>query len=224
MTLDAVRTGAAPGSLHGPQGLLLLLVVDAFFACAHVVWALTHGSDPAWSIEQDRGYAEWFQYAKEFACLLLLAFMARWPALRGTGLAWSMVLAWILVDDSFSLHEQAAAWWVEGRPAPAPPLYIAELLFMGLVSALLLPGVVVAWQQGQAVARQLAIRIGLALSLFVVFAVGVDLLHALVTHRIGHPLLGLAEEAGEMASLSLLLWVLVRYGRRSGFESAKMGA
>ena len=59
----------------------------------------------AFRIDVDRGYAEIYQYVKEFfvaSMLMILAFRHRQAVL----VAWSVFFGFLLLDDSFRLHER----------------------------------------------------------------------------------------------------------------------
>lgn len=69
-------------------------------------------SNPRFSLEQDRGYAEWFGYAKAVftsSMLLVLYRRSRGPVY----LAWSLLLLTVMVDDAFLVHERVGARLVD---------------------------------------------------------------------------------------------------------------
>jgi hypothetical protein len=94
-----------------PEALLLRLLVaaDLVLIGVHVVHVFTpYLRNPLNSLEQDRGYAEYFQYTKLYWLILLSAALAvRRRAL--IYLAWLAVFGYLLVDDAFSVHEQSGA-------------------------------------------------------------------------------------------------------------------
>ena len=85
--------------------LVLLLVGDLVYIAIHLVWTeTTLLNSPLAALDVDRGYAEFFQYMKLLWTGLLLTCLClrtrRWGYL-----AWALLFAYLLVDDSFSLHE-----------------------------------------------------------------------------------------------------------------------
>jgi len=105
--------------------LLVLLVADIAFVLAH--YLLTTGvlGDALFSLELDRGYAEFFQYAKVFSiAIMLLAITAR-SRVVGYGV-WALLFLYLLIDDAFQIHEDFGGYLastLEFAPAGALPYF-----------------------------------------------------------------------------------------------------
>ena len=87
--------------------LLLLLTADTIFIILHIIHTYTdYLGNSNFSIQKDRGYAEIFQYIKEFCIALLLLYLAikRRNLLY---LSWSALFGYVLLDDFLKIHERA---------------------------------------------------------------------------------------------------------------------
>lgn len=88
--------------------ILLFLATDILFILLHVLYlvlgVLDQERDPNLLLERDRGYAEVYQYVKEYWIVLLLGLLA--VSKRSTlYLSWSLLFFYLLLDDSLRLHE-----------------------------------------------------------------------------------------------------------------------
>jgi hypothetical protein len=198
-----------------PEALLLRLLVaaDLVFIGVHVVHVFTpYLRNPLNSLEQDRGYAEYFQYTKLYWLILLSAALAvRRRAL--IYLAWLAVFGYLLVDDAFSVHEQSGAALANSLElTPALGLRAAdfgELLVMAIaasaMAALLALGYWRSAAAGRAPVRLLALLAGFAAA-----AVPVDMVHSVFRDAPLGDVLAVIEDGGEMLVVSLMLWVVAR--------------
>ncbi len=84
--------------------LLLLIVTDIIFMIFHVLHFIKWVDNPLFYISRDLGYAEIYQYIKEFWIILLLLMIAK-DKRRIVYLAWSILFLYILLDDSLKIHE-----------------------------------------------------------------------------------------------------------------------
>ena len=199
---------------------LMLLAADAVFCGLHLVH-LAGRLGPRFSVEADGGYPEAFQYVKEFwaaALLLAAAATAVRPGGRPAGLprrggaawcaAWAGVFGLLLADDALSLHEAAdrrLADLLGLRPAFGLRAGdFAELLFAAAAGTAALT---VAWAAALAAGprgRRLSGRLLALLGALALFGVGLDVLHSAARPwPAAFALLGLAEDGGEMAVVSL---------------------
>ncbi len=191
--------------------LVLLFGLDCILIVLHVCAAWLDWVNPAWSIEQDRGFGEGFQYMKQMLCIGFLLSLSRRPGLSGVSLTWLVLILWMLLDDAFSWHEAWAAATVQGFGAH-PPWWASgpnfELLFMLVTGGLALSAIALVTWRAPRGGRELSLGITALFCVFALFAVGVDYVHALSTGPVLHAMLGVVEEGGEMFSLSLLVWWL----------------
>lgn len=206
---------AAAGQAEGEEDsaartlLLLLLAADALFVAVHVWGSLAHPDWRLLSIEADNGYGELFQYLKFLWLALLLARLA-WRRRAVGYLAWSLLFAYLLLDDMLRLHEDLGAALAEDlglRPwLGLRAKDLGELAVTAIAALLLLAPLSLAWLRGGAAFRALSRSLARRLLLLAGFGVLLDLL-ASALHPVGgwRLLLGTLEDGGEMVAASLLL-------------------
>jgi hypothetical protein len=94
--------------------LFLLVSTDLVFFCLHIFYKCQEWGalnickqfrfNELFAITTDLGYAEFFQYIKEFWIVVLLALVA-WRNKSFLYLSWSLLFVYVLLDDSFGIHE-----------------------------------------------------------------------------------------------------------------------
>lgn len=195
--------------------LVGLLVLDALFLATHAahVIAIHVGSegalaDRAFSIEQDGGYSERYEYAKTAACSLALGacFAAtRQPVHAGLAVIYVLLLS----DNAFELHErlgeEASVLFGPAQSLFATaPQALGEVLVFGLGGLMVLAIAVITWRRSSPEHRDMAMPSLVLIGLLGVFGVGVDLVHA--AFSASYPLdrlFGLIEDGGELVVLSV---------------------
>jgi hypothetical protein len=189
------------------QLLWLLLAADLLFLSLHVAFLQGHLSDVLFSIEQDRGFAEVFQYIKQYWIFLafgLMAVLQKEPHYA----AWSILFGYLLVDDWFMLHERAGLVIAGRLPLPVIPGLrardVGELLFMGMAGALVLPVLALTYMRASAIVRGAGRRMTFLFAVLVGFGAGVDMLHQLVRGTILNDLVATIEDGGEMLAVTLI--------------------
>lgn len=222
MTLDALRQ-------H--RGLLLLLGADAFFVGLHLIHRYTDLlPQTAYSIEEDRSYAELLQYAKQASILGLLGLLAvrrRAPAYLG----WIALFAYLLLDDAFMIHERLGVALAEALPlrraAGLRGRDFGELLISGAAGAVLLLVVAIAHRRSAAAERAFARSLVALLAALVVFGVVLDMgqimLWADRSTRRWADEAGMLEDGGEMVVMTMLV-VLVARSAAAATEPERMSA
>lgn len=189
--------------------LSLLVATDVGFVVLYLVHAsrLAAG-DPRFSLEEDRGYAEVFQYLKLFWASALLALLLLRTRVLAFG-AWSLLFAYLLLDDAMQLHERFGVW-AAGRLDLGPALglrgqdfgeWLASAVVLGTFVVLLGSAHLQRNRPGPTVSAPL---FGLLL-LLGVFGVMVDALHVAV-RSLANTLLVVAEDGGEMLVVSVICW------------------
>ena len=191
--------------------LLALLLGDLAFLALHMVHSLTpYFQSPMFNIELDKGYAERYQYLKYLGLILTFAWLC---ASKKTllFLPWALLFAYFLADDGWQMHERLGAWIGEGISF-TPPFRLrkedlGELTVTATAGLVLLPAFLAAYYFGPRMVRNTFHDLLLLLGLLMVFAVGIDMVHAAF---IGSPrielVLGVIEDGGEMIAVSLLAW------------------
>lgn len=194
----------------------LFLATDFAFIIIHILYEYTDLiSSVLFSIEQDRGYAEMFQYIKEYwiaILLLLLAFNQRTLLYLG----WSLLFFYLLLDDSLEIHE-----WLGGSISyrlgipPAfnlRPIDFGEIIVSGCVALFFLSFIGITYRFGDRFARATSrYLIGMLFAL-AVFGIVVDLLHIAIQVPILAPIFALLEDGGEMIVMSVIAgFVFLRF-------------
>lgn len=183
--------------------LLLLLAVDALLIALHVAIALWNW-DERWPImdwlriDRDRAVSEWFEYGK----LALAAALLIKPAVHGARLFRPIAacLILLLLDNALSGHEALGTLL-------APDMSAAGQVFVFAGAGLLL----LAWtaanfRHSPADHQSLALAFWAGVALLAVFGVAADFVHEVFTRPYDgwDGLLSLAEDGGELTTLSLL--------------------
>lgn len=208
----------AAGRIRWPRpawhALLPLLLIDAVFLTLHVLHKLRVGPflDASFSVTTESGHAEHFQYFKEFAIAAVLMGLA-WRQRSAGHAAWALLFAYLMLDDSLSLHESAGAWLGEAlQLAPAwglRPIDLGELVLAALAGGPLLVLFAALMLRGRPSVRRLSRDLLLLLALLALCGVVLDMLHVVTLHKVRG--VGLAEDGGEMLMMSLILACVARH-------------
>lgn len=191
--------------------LVLLLSADTAFFVLHCLNIIVPGLKiPLLSLETDQSYAEFYQYIKWLWVIIILVFVSSKKASKHY-LAWSVVFAYFLLDDSLQVHERVGEI-IAGKFKFMPGLGLqqqdlGELAVSAMAGAILIIPLSWAYKTGTRVFRKVSQDISLLILVLIVFGVAVDTVHSAVNLGIVIGLLiGLIEDGGEMVSLSLILW------------------
>lgn len=202
--------------------LCLLICTDLVFVGLHFVHTYTgYLANGTYSIEQDRGHAEFFQYTKEFWIIILMLIMFIKEATL-TNLSWLMVFVYVLFDDAISIHENIGHL-ASNLFALAAELGLraqdwGELIVTGMAGVILLTPVLIAFLRASARERMHSMIMGSLLALLAFFGVGIDMLHSLL----GGDNWGVLEDSGEMFVISVILFYIFRYSFGYSSESATL--
>lgn len=202
------------------QWLLLFLLVDACFIGLHVVYVFTPWLvDPGFALDQDGGFGELFQYVKWallVAVFVGLAYRQKQPAYGH----WAGVFAYLLLDDSWRIHERMGAF-LSGRLALPAAFFLrgqdfGELLVTAVVALLILTSLTLTYQASDHTAKSLSQTLIFWFVGFAVLVVGADMLQEMVASR--HELAGVfftvLEDGGENVFISFLLWQMLKQALR----------
>jgi hypothetical protein len=207
--------------------LLLLVSADAAFVMVHLLRDFPpFDSSRLFSLETDKGYAEIFQYVKFFWIVLLLALI--WLRRReGIFLAWMLLFAYLLGDDSMQLHEHGghvlARLWGFNNALGLRGQDFGELAFSATVGLAFLVLILLMYWRSAPAARGQSRTLAFYLGIVVFFGVFVDVLHILARDVAGGELLGAVEDGGEMFAISIVCWYVMNLveGRESGLTSLR---
>ena len=107
--------------------LVLLILADAVFIVLHFIFTYTGLlSNDLFSLKEDRGYGEVFQYVKEFWIVLLLFYFA----IRKSNFlffSWSLLFFYLLIDDTFMFRGERGLWIRHARVVLDPDDRVANL-------------------------------------------------------------------------------------------------
>jgi hypothetical protein len=191
-----------------PLALFALLITgDLLFIGLHLVHLETSLlPSNRWSIAQDRGYGEMFQYVKYIGICLVLGQLFLQTRLR-VMLGWLAVFGFLLLDDSARIHEHFGMAFAAVTHLPdigsLRARDIGELVFALLAGLIVLPLVVFGWLRGARPARIITIDLALLIVALAGCGVGADLIHRMLLLTSMNLLAGLIEDGGEMFVLSL---------------------
>lgn len=203
----STSTPAASASVF----LVLLLVGDLVYIAIHLVWTETKLlNSPLAALDVDRGYAEFFQYMKLLWAALLITFMSlrtrRWGYL-----AWAFLFAYLLLDDSFSVHENLGKLLAVRLALPAAfglrAVDFGELLMTAMAGAVMTVILGWAYLRGGPELRRSSRHMLVLLLAIVFFGVGVDMVHSAI-HPVGwmDNALVILEDGGELVVSSFIAW------------------
>ena len=222
MVSSSGTSGSGVGASTGPLGrptaalgasllLLLLLVGDLVYVAVHLVATNTNLlRSPLAALDVDRGYAEFFQYLKLlWTCLLLTGLALR--SRRWGYLAWVGLFGYLLVDDSFTLHENIGVVLADRLALPDAmglrSIDFGELLVSAAAGVVLAAGIGWAYLRGSDELRRSSRHLLLLLLALVFFGVVVDMVHIAVaaTGWVDNAFV-ILEDGGELVVTSFITW------------------
>ncbi len=190
--------------------LLLLLGGDLVYMALHVGHlTLPALSGAHYSLETDRGLAEYYQYMKQLwlASCLAIAFLNRRHLVL---LAWAGFFGFLLIDDALQVHERVGFWL--GRRLGLPgvgglrPDDFGELLVAATAGASLLALLAIAWWRDRESTWRLSRELLILTAALAFCGVAIDAVHTIAFFRapaIADPLAFL-EDGGELLVISML--------------------
>jgi len=191
--------------------LMLLLLTDSIFIFFHFLWQSNLLYNDFFSIKVDKGYAEIFQYVKEFwIASLLLAIAIRKQAI--IYFFWALTFYLILYDDSMSIHE-LIGFQLEAKKNMTMILGISrqdlgELMIFALMSFSLIP-IILVYKYSNKKAQIFSHSIAYLLAALVFFSVFIDLLAT----TLNSDYLSILEDAGELICMSFILWFIYNHAQ-----------
>lgn len=188
--------------------LYLLLATDVGFILLHILHAqLGLTSNRSFSLEIDRGYAELFQYIKEYWIAVLLGVLAvqKRSILYS---AWSLLFGYLLIDDFMSIHERLGEF-ISTRLAFLPALNLravdfGELVVSACIGLFFLIFLTTAYRFGDRMSRQASRYLIKMLFALAFCGIVVDMIHIAVKIELLEPLFVILEDGGEMLVMSFI--------------------
>ncbi|HEX3035904.1 MAG TPA: hypothetical protein VHT73_12385, partial [Thermodesulfobacteriota bacterium] len=204
-------------STESNKFLLLLLSTDIIFISLHVIFTHTpYVGNPYFLITEDRGYAEAFQYIKEYWLMILFLILAvQKRSLLYFG--WSLFFGFLLMDDSFQIHERAGT--KIRRNFDFSPMFglrtqdLGELIVFAIVGTFFLVYIGFAYYFSQNDLKEICRRLLVLLIALVLFAVVIDAVHtmarSLSENAILNTVFQIVEDGGEMVVMSIIAWFVL---------------
>lgn len=189
----------------------LLLCADLAFIALHSAYDLTSlVNNPLYSLGEDSGYSEMYQYIKWFWVTLLLGYVS--VSKRSFHyISWALVFAYFLFDDALSIHEDVGERVAETFALTSllgiRPRDFGELAVSLAAGVLLLSFIAWAYARGSQTFKKRSQDLLLLILALVFFGVVVDM--AEIAIEAGQALkfiLKVVEDGGEMVVASLMLW------------------
>ena len=187
--------------------LFLLLLADFAFILIHGVYKMHLVSSPLFSIEMDFGYAEVYQYIKEYWIVVLLLIVAIKRS-RIVYFSWSSLFMYLLFDDSLRIHEKFGGYLV--KYFEFQPMFhlraqdFGELSVSMLFGFLLFTFIGASYLFSDHIGKQVSKHLFILVIFLAFFGVLVDLLHIAIPW--GKSIFGLIEDGGEMLIMSIIVW------------------
>ncbi|PVV10335.1 MAG: hypothetical protein B6D82_12620 [gamma proteobacterium symbiont of Ctena orbiculata] len=187
--------------------LILLLLADLAFIVVHIIFELFLKSNTLFSINRDLGYAEVYQYIKEFWILVLL-FVLAVKSKRLIYFSWSVLFLYLLLDDSLQLHENIGSYLANHHQLQ--PVFrlraqdLGELMVFVSVGFLLFSFVGGAYFYSDDSGKEISKHLFILVISLAFFGGLVDMLHIAVSF--GKPVFALIEDGGEMIIMSIIVW------------------
>ncbi len=196
--------------------LFLLIGLDLILIILHLAHLYTpYFSDSHFSLSKERGFGEIFQYLKEGAIVLMFGYLSILKSERSY-LLWCLLFGYVLLDDSFALHERIGnilanrfnfqpLWGLRAQDFGelSVHLFVGTFFLLALLSAYF-------WR-GSREFRRSSTRIIMLLFLLAFCGIVFDSFHTMLTKgTLLSRLAGVVEDGGEMVVISLICCDVLR--------------
>ena len=194
--------------------LVLLILADLVFIYLHVLHVFTPRlPENLYSLSQDRGYAEFFQYTKQLWAAVLFLVIAL-KQRRLLYFMFSLLFTYFLFDDSFEFHEQMGALLAD--TLHLQPFFglravdMGELLVSVLFGGLFFAGIGITYLMSSPPRRRVANQLILMVVIMAAFGILLDMGEIIIQDRGVSEVVKIMEEGGEMLVMSLITWFVFR--------------
>lgn len=225
MVVRELLSLARPTERMGRRFLAALLVADLAFIAVFVMYAFAEHYGIRDSLFRgnvkfsfvDGGYPEIYGYAKE--ALLTMFFVAAFARSRqAVYLALALLFAICALDDSMALHEAMGRYLAATTGVPDSS---GELVGWSLLGSIPMLAIAAAYRRSDPTSRRHAEAVLLAFAILLFFAIGMDVVHALVQRYVSgfQTVLTILEDGGELLTLTLLCMMSLAIVRFSAHPS-----
>ncbi|TDL42444.1 hypothetical protein [Kocuria rosea] len=208
---------------------MILLAADALLLAVHAVhlvlrrWGAEQNIvtdfllNTVWNGQNDRSVVEIWGYL-QLATAALLLFYLSFRQIQGYAYAvWALIFLIMTADDVLEWHENIGAVFSDSRSDAlvfgAPAYAVGQILFWALVAAMLGALLLLAHRRSSPATRRGSTQLMAGTVLLAVFAVGVDLISAIVMETMGRTAYAVTvyiETIGELVFMSVILIVVLR--------------
>lgn len=202
--------------------LSLMILTDILFMIFHILRFAKIVSSPLFYISRDLGYAEMFQYIKEFWIVLLLFMIAKVQK-KTIYVAWALLFFYILLDDSLKIHENFGEYLV-GYFDIQPALGLRAKDFGELLTSFIFGGFLflfLGWSyfKSNEESRSISTILFSLFLLLIFFGVFIDMI-GIILHgsSILNHIIILVEDGGEMVIMSIIVCYLFFLKNTSSIE------
>ena len=190
---------------------------DLFFAAVRAYQLFSKDiANNNWHLDVDGSYPELYQYVKFGVIAVLTAALAR---VDRWYLVWTAVFGFFLLDDALLIHERLGEQLAPGLDSmlPIDGQATAELGYFAVIGMAILVAAFLAVNRSSDAFRRFSIDIVMLLALGAFFAVGVDVVHGMLTLNYeADTLFSTVEDGGEMVAVSLMVIYSVMVAERRG--------
>lgn len=199
--------------------LILLLITDLVFILLHILNVYTNLLNSSYYLlSRDRGFAEFFQYTKEL-WIAVMFLMLGIKKKRGIFYVFSLLFFYLLVDDSFEIHESLGRFFGEMFQFQSllglRGVDFGELLVSGIFGFLFLTALVLLFALSDQITRRITFYLFVFMGMLALFGVVMDMVEVMVRNPDISKVLVIVEEGGEMLVMSVITWFVFRLGFNS---------
>ena len=188
--------------------LYLFLATDLAFMLLHLIYSYTGlTTNPAFSLETDRGFSEIFQYVKEYWIAIVLGILAVKTGLFLYG-TWSLLFFYLLFDDAAEIHERLG--YIITNQFAIPGMFnlrgqdFGELAVTGIVALFFLLLISVTYQFSDYSSQKISKKLILMMFALAFCGIILDLVHIAFNSQMLDPLFMLLEDGGELVVMSFI--------------------
>ena len=186
--------------------LILLLSADFVFIAVHClnIYGVI-GRNNLYSIVNENGYSEIFQYLKEFWVFIIM-FHLFIKKKSISFLIWSLLFLYILLDDSLTIHETLGEYLA--KYFDLKPRFklrgedYGELIVSFIVGGCFIVALILAYLKSKTNIQKISQHLFTFLLVLAFFGIFLDMIH--VFYNDNHKL-GLLEDGGEMLVMSFIM-------------------
>lgn len=213
-----------------PAGLLLvlLLATDVLLIVAHILWLTTpYIHHYTYSLVQERGLGEVFQYVKAFWLVVMFSWVAVITRQAGY-LSWTVVFGYMGLDDIMQIHEEGgyslAMRWELPEMLGQRPRDIGELIIFAVAGAIMLVLLAISWFISNETFRQRSITLFKLCGILIFFGIVMDAVHILFLDTALDDVFGTIEDGGELIALSLIVAFVFAFFMKDSLPEAQLVA